>query len=310
MRTSDDKMRGLWEHVFFTELGILDERHAKGRQGPCPICGGKDRFRFDDKEQRGTWFCNACGAGDGYALYMAMLKLSNFNEAVKECEKRFGTLKPKIEEKKLNTKAILTKLWKGTTNDSSEIIKYLRHRGIERIPDDVVGRTLRFHPFCPWRDGSVVGYAPAMLARVFHPDGTSATIHRTFLTTDVPMRKMLLPHDGKLSGCVIPLGKPAAHHMGVAEGIETALSAFEMDGVVTWATYCADQLEKFVVPTTIDKLDIFGDNDSSFVGQAAAYRLAKSALHKRKELSVEVHIPALPDTDWNDVLQTTKGDKS
>lgn len=154
----------------------------------------------------------------------------------------------------------------------------------------------------------MVGYAPAMLARVFNPDGTPATIHRTFLTTDVPMRKMLLPHDGKLSGCVIPLGKFADNRLGVAEGIETAIAAYEQSGVITWATYCADQLEKFVVPTTVDTLHIFGDNDSSFVGQAAAYRLAKSALHKRKELVVEVHIPGLPDTDWNDVLLQTKGD--
>ena len=32
------------------------------------MCGGSDRFRFDDKEGRGTWFCNQCGAGDGLKL--------------------------------------------------------------------------------------------------------------------------------------------------------------------------------------------------------------------------------------------------
>ena len=31
-------------------------------------CGGKDRFRLDDKEGRGTWFCNQCGNGDGLDL--------------------------------------------------------------------------------------------------------------------------------------------------------------------------------------------------------------------------------------------------
>lgn len=33
----------------------------------CPACGGKDRFRFDDKG-RGSHFCNQCGAGDGLDL--------------------------------------------------------------------------------------------------------------------------------------------------------------------------------------------------------------------------------------------------
>ncbi len=40
----------------------------RGKHGPCPACGGKDRFRLDDRECRGTWFCNQCGAGDGLDL--------------------------------------------------------------------------------------------------------------------------------------------------------------------------------------------------------------------------------------------------
>lgn len=43
-----------------------------GRHGPCPICGGKDRFRLDDRDGHGTWYCNQCEpqAGDGIALLM------------------------------------------------------------------------------------------------------------------------------------------------------------------------------------------------------------------------------------------------
>ncbi len=37
---------------------------------PCPACGGKDRFRFDDRQGAGTWFCNQCEpqSGDGLDL--------------------------------------------------------------------------------------------------------------------------------------------------------------------------------------------------------------------------------------------------
>nr|EDZ37993.1 MAG: DNA primase [Leptospirillum sp. Group II '5-way CG'] len=45
------------------------------RHGPCPVCGGKDRFRFDDRNGSGSWFCNQGDlhplgkqAGDGFAL--------------------------------------------------------------------------------------------------------------------------------------------------------------------------------------------------------------------------------------------------
>lgn len=38
--------------------------------GPCPVCGGKDRFRFDDKDGRGTWFCNQCEPQSGGGLLL------------------------------------------------------------------------------------------------------------------------------------------------------------------------------------------------------------------------------------------------
>ncbi len=47
-------------------LGLDIPRH--GKHGPCPACGGKDRFRLDDKEGRGTFICSQCGAGDGLEL--------------------------------------------------------------------------------------------------------------------------------------------------------------------------------------------------------------------------------------------------
>ncbi|EEJ8448077.1 toprim domain-containing protein [Salmonella enterica] len=46
-----------------------------GKHGACPACGGKDRFRFDDKDGRGTWFCNQCGSGDGLDLVRNALEL-------------------------------------------------------------------------------------------------------------------------------------------------------------------------------------------------------------------------------------------
>ncbi|MGL5290192.1 MAG: primase-helicase zinc-binding domain-containing protein [Aeromonas sp.] len=56
---------GQWFGLLDT-LGIAVP--ARGKHGPCPICGGSDRFRLDDKGGRGTWICNQCGAGDGLDL--------------------------------------------------------------------------------------------------------------------------------------------------------------------------------------------------------------------------------------------------
>ncbi|MDM4912857.1 primase-helicase zinc-binding domain-containing protein [Escherichia coli] len=45
----------------------IDVPDSSRRHAPCPACGGKDRFRFDDNG-RGSFICNQCGAGDGLDL--------------------------------------------------------------------------------------------------------------------------------------------------------------------------------------------------------------------------------------------------
>ncbi|MFU0734001.1 DUF927 domain-containing protein [Klebsiella quasipneumoniae] len=54
-----------WPHVL---AGLsIDVPDSSRRHAPCPACGGKDRFRFDDNG-RGSFICNQCGAGDGLDL--------------------------------------------------------------------------------------------------------------------------------------------------------------------------------------------------------------------------------------------------
>ena len=55
---------GKWQSIF-SSLGI---EVGNGKHCPCPVCGGKDRFRFDNKDGRGTYICSQCGSGDGLNL--------------------------------------------------------------------------------------------------------------------------------------------------------------------------------------------------------------------------------------------------
>ncbi|MGG8913157.1 primase-helicase zinc-binding domain-containing protein, partial [Escherichia coli] len=41
---------GHWPRI----LPALGIQVLKNRHQPCPVCGGSDRFRFDDREGRGT----------------------------------------------------------------------------------------------------------------------------------------------------------------------------------------------------------------------------------------------------------------
>ena len=68
--TARARARGSWDQIL-PVLGIQVPPHPM-KHGPCPCCGGKDRFRFDDKDGTGSWYCNQCNphAGDGFALVM------------------------------------------------------------------------------------------------------------------------------------------------------------------------------------------------------------------------------------------------
>ena len=76
--------RGRWREIL-PALGIPAEFLAN-RHGPCPGCGGKDRYRFDDKDGRGTFVCGGGGdtlTGDGFDLLQHVFgwsKVETFRE--------------------------------------------------------------------------------------------------------------------------------------------------------------------------------------------------------------------------------------
>ncbi|EOI3426150.1 primase-helicase zinc-binding domain-containing protein [Cronobacter dublinensis] len=80
---------GHWPRI----LPALGVKVIKNRHQACPVCGGSDRFRFDDKEGRGTWFCNQCGAGDGLKLIEKVFGVKPA-EAARKVDAVTGNLPP------------------------------------------------------------------------------------------------------------------------------------------------------------------------------------------------------------------------
>ena len=58
--------------VILPALGIPPEKLTNKHQ-PCPVCGGRDRYRFDDRDGSGSYICTHCGNGDGFSLVMHWL---------------------------------------------------------------------------------------------------------------------------------------------------------------------------------------------------------------------------------------------
>src|SRR5207248_5501956 len=61
-----ERARHRWREIL-PQLGI-DTRFLTNKHGACPLCGGKDRYRFDDRDGSGSYICGQCGAGVGVIL--------------------------------------------------------------------------------------------------------------------------------------------------------------------------------------------------------------------------------------------------
>lgn len=299
-KTADEAI-GRWPGILAT-LGI-DQKFLRNRHGPCPLCAGKDRFRFDDKDGRGTWFCSHCGSGDGFSL-LRNLHGWNFSQAAKEVDRIIGTVQPGSiapERTEANKVQALNATWQAsrevTKNDP--VWLYLNGRvGIDTVPADI-----RYHPALRYvdDDGVTCGQHPAMLARMRYPDGQPASIHRTYLTGDgekaaVPKVKKIMA--GKpLQTSAVRLGA-LGRCIGIAEGIETALAASKRFGLPVWAATNAVLLEAWAPPAGVEHVLIAGDNDASYTGQAAAFALARRLV--REGYAVEIQIPGTEGRDWAD----------
>lgn len=189
---------------------------------------------------------------------------------------------------------------------------------------------LRFHPGLPYygdvevpgdKEGEVVtktqmlGKHPALICAIRSKDGDIMTLHRTYLSkkgtkakVDMARKMMPVPDDRAVVGSAIQTGKPIRGVMGVAEGLETALSAYRVTAIPTWSLVNTTILEGFEPPEGVHTVIIWADKDKSSAGERSA-----TILRQRLEeagIRVIVMLPSQPipsrakGVDWNDVLRT------
>jgi hypothetical protein len=174
---------------------------------------------------------------------------------------------------------------------------YLEERGIR-----AASAALRFHPRTPLGPKGRASFLPAMIAAVSVDEGPIA-IHRTFLSTtgetkaDFRKPKRAL---GSLSEAAVRLFAPAEGRLGLAEGIESAMSAYALTGIPTWATLGNERFGLVAFPEAVTDLHLFVDHDAG--GDLAAERGREAYLREGRH--IQVRRPKSRGSDWNDELQS------
>lgn len=297
--------RGRWRALLPT-MGV-DARFLTGRHGPCPVCGGTDRFRWDDKDGTGSFFCSGCGPGDGFMLAERVTG-KTFRELWLLVKDTIGTTpmpEPKKPEDPKAQKRAMQEVWRACEPPSADspVGLYQTRRLGRPWPSKAIleHRGLK-HP----HDGEIY---PAMVARISDQNDKGVNLHITYLTPDgqkapVDLQRKVMA-GGLPEGSAIRIW-PAAEFMGVAEGIETAMSAAILYKCPVWAAINSSMMAKWVPPEEAKEIVIFADNDRNYTGQQAAYTLANRLVLKFGR-RVDVQVPVEKGTDWNDVLIKEKG---
>ncbi|MGP6089772.1 VapE domain-containing protein [Antarctobacter jejuensis] len=146
---------------------------------------------------------------------------------------------------------------------------YLQARGVR----DPGSPDLLFHPDLTDYD-SRRGWPGMVAIPRLITGGAVGGIHRTFLLDDgsgkAPAGKKMLGSIAEAAVRLFPMSDDG--HLGVAEGIETALAARAIFGTPVWAALSADGLARFKWPDGTEQLTIYADAGDA--GRQAAAALA------------------------------------
>ncbi|EDJ9085828.1 alkaline-shock protein [Salmonella enterica subsp. enterica] len=205
---------GKWDTIY-QRLGV--KIPANGKHGACPKCGGKDRFRMDDKDGEGTYFCNQCGSGDGLDLVKGVFSINSIQAAEKVREVLSVMPETNMPARKKESKVtnIRPPDWKKIISQTKQgTSRYLENKGLTGYTQLLTTREL---------STAGVKFPPdSLLLPIVNTSGEITGIQ---LISDDGNKGVY--SGSKFSGCFISVGDIPAEmpeRVIISEGYATAVS--------------------------------------------------------------------------------------
>ena len=344
-RRLKERMRGKWLAAFSSLAGHLltPAIERLGENVTCPIDGDLQGFRLfkDANETGGGVKQNRLSDGvfpDGITLLMEVMNLpftTVFDHLAQWLDGRgekignplyadYCQLQP-IRTSVHNDSDLrdwLNNLWQHSVSfEEPEAVVarlYLKKRHI--LTAALAVKSLRFNPALSYKDsdGCFIGKFPGITALVRDNDGHPVALHRTYLTRvgeklskEGCVSRKMTPSLGSGVGRVVQMGSPVNGVLGIAEGLETALSVIQGTGMPVWSCLSATFMPQFVPPSSVKTVMVFVDMDRSGAGQESARKLTENL--KPKGINVVPMLPllarnGLKSVDWADQLASDRSE--
>jgi putative DNA primase/helicase len=192
-----------------------------------------------------------------------------------------------IEQEAARKLECAKKIWRQAqqTVPGTVAEQYLRNRGIVTpIPPSIRAGDSFDRGGCP---------RPRLVAAVQSADRRLIGVQETFLTAEgkkAPIANSRLI-TGTLGDGAVRLAKAGAE-LGLAEGIEDALSVMQLTGTPCWCSLGAGRLDRVAIPDDVHELIVFADNDD--VGRRAAERVVEAHQKKRRDSGTPLRVCPVP----------------
>jgi len=276
-------------------------------RSPCPKCGRglRDRTLATNAESR-VFFCHRCGyrgreGGVARVPLTSRRIITRLDDPVVAQRKRARIERVSSSSVSLDHRSA----W--------PVRRYLEARGLGEVLKNPPAVLRAVTALEYWEGTRSLGCLPAMVAIMQSGAGEVVTLHTTYLRADgwakaevpEPKKIMSLPLAGATKGAAIRLYEPPGRVLGIAEGIESALSLHLLQRIPVWASYCADNLVRVQLPRTLKTLYIGVDLDEHGKGEKVAYTLALRVTRWASEPEVWIVKPhGEAPRDLNDEIRT------
>jgi phage/plasmid primase-like uncharacterized protein len=255
-------------------------RNSKEFVGPCPICGGNDRFAVNTKKQK--WNCRGCDKGGDVIALIEHVTGRTFIEAI---ELLTGQQWPQRQRDRTGAapsdhRPLALRIWREAEPIFGTLAEvYLQARGIdlEQIPD--IDDVLRYHTACPFGQANRSRCLIALIRDV----KTDAPIGIMRTALDEHGRKIDRMALGDKAGGAIKLWPDGliTYRLIIGEGLETVAHAATRRGhrniplQPAWSLVDAGNLAAMPPLAGIETLIILVDNDASGTGERSAEECAR-----------------------------------